>query len=531
MIIIKKVGGYLRLSDEDRFKLKETDDSESIRNQRDLLVEFVGNNPEWEIFDIYVDDDVSGASNNRPAFKQLLKDCEEGKIDIVICKSQSRFTRTMEEVESILHNKFIEWGIRFIGIVDHADTEVKGNKKARQINGLVNEWYLEDGSENIRSALDIKRKNGKFTGSFAPYGYLIDPNDKNHLIPDPVASLVVKEIFDKYVDGFGYYKICKYLNDKKIPSPYQHKLLLGSKFVCGNAKDKMTYWNNDTIAMIVRNEVYLGKLLQKKRISLSYKNKKKHLQSRDKWIIVDNTHEAIIDRSIWNAVQSRLSQHHRVKSDGIIHKFSRKVYCETCGKIYTKCNYHVASGKKAYLRCGSRRKGGINCTNNSISYDLLEEIVLNSFKEKVKTYLESSELNANLTELIKLEDYNNKKESLQIERKNIEKELDKQHYYYKGLYEDKRDGIITIEEFMRLKKDYNSEIEKMNSRLVIISSEMEKYQTIKDNMINAGTLIKKYKDIKVLSREVIELFIVKILVGEIDKETRKRNVTIEWNFF
>ena len=118
MIIIKKVGGYLRLSDEDRFKLKETDDSESIRNQRDLLVEFVGNNPEWEIFDIYVDDDVSGASNNRPAFKQLLKDCEEGKIDIVICKSQSRFTRTMEEVESILHNKFIEWGIRFIGIVD-----------------------------------------------------------------------------------------------------------------------------------------------------------------------------------------------------------------------------------------------------------------------------------------------------------------------------------------------------------------------------------------------------------------------------
>ena len=147
-----RVGIYCRLSDEDRFKKDKNDDSESIANQKSMLLKYALNK-NWEVVNVYSDDDYSGADINRPKFNELLKDCEEGKIDIVLCKTQSRFSRDMEIVEKYIHNKFIEWGIRFVSIVDNADTQVKGNKKARQINGLINEWYLEDLSDNIRSSL------------------------------------------------------------------------------------------------------------------------------------------------------------------------------------------------------------------------------------------------------------------------------------------------------------------------------------------------------------------------------------------
>ena len=170
----------------------------------------------WEVVNIFSDDDYSGADNNRPGFKQLIEACENGKADIVLCKSQSRFSRDIEIIEKYLHNKFIEWGVRFVSIVDNADTDVEGNKKSRQINGLVNEWYLEDLSKNVRKSLQNKREDGQFLGSFAPYGYMKDPDNKNRLLIDPVAAEVVKEIFKMYKYGNGYYKIAKSLKDRAI---------------------------------------------------------------------------------------------------------------------------------------------------------------------------------------------------------------------------------------------------------------------------------------------------------------------------
>ena len=177
-----RVAMYLRLSDEDSDKINKLDDSKSIKNQRIMLLNEIAKNPNYILVDEYCDENLSGAGTYRPEFERLIKDCENGKIDIVICKSQSRFSRDMEVIERYLHNKFVEWNVRFIGIVDNADTNVNGNKKARQINGLINEWYLEDLSDNIRTSLQNRREDGLFLGSFSPYGYIKDPNDKNHLI-------------------------------------------------------------------------------------------------------------------------------------------------------------------------------------------------------------------------------------------------------------------------------------------------------------------------------------------------------------
>ena len=217
-----KAALYCRLSEEDKNKLHKTDDSESIQNQKTMLTQYAKEHG-WEIYEIYSDDDHAGAARRRPAFNRLLEDAEKRKFDIILCKTQSRFTRELELVEKYIHGLFPIWGIRFIGIVDNADTENKGNKKARQINGLVNEWYLEDMSEFIRSVLKSRRENGLHIGSFALYGYQKDPLQKGHLIIDEEAAAVVREVFSLYANGYGKTAIARILNEEGIPNPTEYK--------------------------------------------------------------------------------------------------------------------------------------------------------------------------------------------------------------------------------------------------------------------------------------------------------------------
>jgi len=170
---------YCRLSEEDADKADPGQDSRSIQNQKSMLVRYAVEQG-WQIYNIYSDDDYTGSDRERPQFNRLLEDARRGCFDIVLCKSQSRFTREMELVEKYIHGLFVEWSVRFVGYADNADTANRGNKKARQINGLVNEWYLEDMSQNIRTVLDAKRRQGEFVGSFASYGYRKGPEDRSY---------------------------------------------------------------------------------------------------------------------------------------------------------------------------------------------------------------------------------------------------------------------------------------------------------------------------------------------------------------
>ena len=189
-----KAAIYCRLSDEDKDKLHEQNDSVSIQNQKAMLIKFASDNG-WTIHDIYSDDDFAGTDRRRPEFNRLIMDASSRKFDIVLCKTQSRFTREMELVEKYIHGLFPRLGIRFISLADNADTENIGNKKARQINGFVNEWFLEELSENIKAVLTARREQGYHIGSFAPYGYMKDPDLKGHLLIDPDAAAIVKEIY------------------------------------------------------------------------------------------------------------------------------------------------------------------------------------------------------------------------------------------------------------------------------------------------------------------------------------------------
>ncbi len=251
----QRVAIYCRLSEEDRNKENKEDDSTSIKNQKLMLTEYAIRQG-WDIQGVYSDDDYTGADRNRPNFNKILELAEQREIDIILCKSQSRFTRELELVEKYINGLFVEWNIRFVGLVDNADTNVKGNKKSRQINGLVNEWYLEDLSENIKSVLKSKRLKGEHTGGLVLYGYKKDPNQKGHLIIDPVAAEVVKEVFSLYSKGMGKTAIARELNNRGIPNPTQYKVQQGVAYKTP-PNELGTKWKYFSIDNMLHNEMYI----------------------------------------------------------------------------------------------------------------------------------------------------------------------------------------------------------------------------------------------------------------------------------
>lgn len=298
---------YCRLSVEDRDRGQA--ESESIRNQRALLLDFAAQQG-WQVYGIYADEDYSGLREDRPAFRRMLADAEVGHFSLILCKTQSRFTRNAVTAERYLHEKFPLWGIRFVTAVDHVDTALSANKKARQINSLVNEWYSEELSENIRSVFRKKMAEGKFLGNYAPYGYRKDPNCRHHLLRDGETAPVVEEIYQLYLEGLSCGRIAAYLTGQGVATPSQVKKQRGEDL----GRRDCLRWSAGTVRKILRNPVYLGHMAQGKEAKLSFKEKRVREMPQNRWIVVENTHEAIIKEGIFAEVGREMEK--RRKSAG-----------------------------------------------------------------------------------------------------------------------------------------------------------------------------------------------------------------------
>ena len=480
-----------------------------------MLIDYINKHDNFYLVDEYCDEDLSGAGTYRPEFERLIKDCEKHKIDIVLCKSQSRFSRDMEIVEKYINNKFIEWNVRFIGIADNADTDNFGNKKARQINGLVNEWYLEDISNNIRSAFNSKMKQGEFISPFAPLGYDISKNDNNKLIIDKIGADIVKNIFNLYLSGSGFSGIARYLNNNNIPSPSLYKYQKGCKLniVSNKERDKIK-WNGSAIKTILTNEIYIGNLVQGKRTTVSYKNHKIISKRKSEWIKIENTHEAIIDKKQFSQVQAIINSHRRAsKKSGIAHVFSGKVFCMECNSIMKKKN----SQKHEYLVCSNN-----SCFNKSIRYDMLENIILKEINMLVKKYYDGELLKTYCLENQFLVD---KIVILNEEQNNLKNNISKLDNYLKAIYEDKVNGIITSELFIKFNNEYNSDKKNIENKINSINNKIKYYK----NYFEDDNILEKYRFFNKLSKIIVDEFIDKIYLGK--AINNKRKIEIRWNFF
>lgn len=536
-----KVAIYCRLSREDYDKINENDESESIQNQKSMLINYAIEKS-WDIYNIYCDEDYSGIDSKRPEFNTLLEDAKCHKFDIILCKTQSRFTRDMEIVEKYLHNKFLEWNIRFVSLVDHVDTLDKGNKKSRQINGLVNEWYLEDLSENIKRTFDNKRHQGLHIGSFVCYGYKRDNNNKNKLVIDEEASAIVKQIYDLYEHGNGITKITQILNEKGIFPPTKYKLSKGFNFQ--NQGKNINYWSESTINKILKNEVYIGNMVQGYNKKVSYKSKKMIALPRSEWIVVKNTHEPIISKEQFYKVQDILKNKTRRCKNGEIHIFASKLICMDCGSKLYKCQNDRGY---VYFSCKSSKKIYGTCTRHSIGYDNLKKLIIEKIREKILVYYDFDDVSYEL--FVKKDNHNNY-QKLEIQKNALMKSMKNINNAIKELYLNRATNKMPNEVFEDLNTSFISDKLKIKNEIDkienLISDLNEKDSNSKFITNEKEKIINKFKNLNELSYDIVNGFIDYIEIGEkilvsqytsitdeiciTDKKITTQDVIIHWNF-
>jgi len=501
---------YCRLSEEDKDK-GTSEESMSIQNQKSMLTQYALDKG-WEIVEIYSDEDYSGADRSRPEFCRMIDDCKNGKIDVVLCKTQSRFSREIEVIEKYLHTLFPIWNVRFVSIVDCADTQRRENKKARQINGLINEWYLEDLSENIKSVLTSRRKAGLHIGSFALYGYVKDNNNKGHIIPDPAAASVVQRIFSLYCNGYGKSAIARILNAEGVPSPSEYKRLCGIKY---KTSTKPLFWRYSTIDTILKNQMYIGNMVQGRYKSISYKSRKVKTVPKSDWIISENTHKPIIDLHIWNKTQALLSQKTKPYTKGQKGAFSGLIKCLYCGCSMRKSN----SRGKVYYRCSSHYISKEACVGSFISEEVLLNAVIERLKSLCDIYFSLKLIEQKKAASINISNKNYDVSVLEKQKQNILLSI-------KALYTDYASEKISNDEFHFLLSSYKKDKSMIESQISQCNDKSTSYSFC-DNYKDRFDEIMCNKNNRFM---IFHLFIHKISVGRHKKGEGSVPVEIHWTF-
>ncbi len=517
---------YCRLSKEDEERQAE---SESIQNQKSILIRYAVERS-WEIYDLYCDEDYSGADRNRPDFNRMLADAEAGRFQIILCKTQSRFTRDMELVEKYIHGKFPLWGIRFVAIADNVDTEVKGNKKARQINGLINEWYLEDLSENIRMVFDHKRRQGQYIGGFPVYGYRKDPESKNRLLIDPEAAAVVRRIFSWYLEGLGKERIARRLNEQGLPNPTGYKRERGWGYANSSAEESRDLWSKTSVGRILRNEMYTGVMVQGRRKKVSYKSKVLTDVPEEHWFRVEGTHEAIIPPERFQRVQELMKPRTKTDGRGKAHLLSGLVRCADCGSTMTKTSngqYEADGQPRSYLRCKQSVAGGqAACTRHSIRLDRLVAAVAARLRAHAWAYYELGEI----TRLAPPARDEGQRTLLAKELSSLEGQIEKRAAALKALYLDKVAGVIDEAQFLAMNRDFQEEKKRMECRRGELQAEVEALSLKEERGPNLQARAEALLKLDDIPRTLFALAIESIEVGEKDMDTGRQPIHILWKF-
>lgn len=511
---------YCRLSDEDKQKAKKGDDSESIKNQRELLLRYceVKN---LKVYDIYVDDDYSGSDRGRPDFNRMIEDAKLHKFDMILAKTQARFARDSSLIQELLYDKFLEWNIYFKTIVDNIDTTSIGTKKSSQIIAMSDEWYLEDLSRNIRTVFENKKIQGHHIGSFAVYGYKKDPKQKGHLVIDEEAAEIVRQIFSLYAQGYGKTNIARILNESGIPNPSEYKRQKGLRYKHSGGNTG-TLWKYFSINNVLHNEMYIGNMVQNKQCNISYKNSKKKQIPKSDWIIVKETHEPIIDIELWDTVQKKLKQKFKSFGNGKIGLFAYKVKC-------MNCHASLRSSKnrgKHYLKCETRFFHKEACQGAFISVEKLEKEVIKQLNQL------NQELNCkNIEKGISLNnDLHQRIEKLKREIKKLNNDIEKTEQYLKQSYIDRLNGLISEYEYKKFSDDFQKE---RNTKSEQINEYKNKINELEKRLKNANErakIVKRYINVEKLDRTMVEILIDTIYVGTNDRKNKIQPIKIEWNF-
>jgi len=502
------VGVYLRLSRDDGDKLE----SDSIKNQRDLLFDFIDKHKGLIFVKEYVDDGYSGTNFNRPAFQSMVDDAKKGKINCIVVKDLSRFGRNYIETGRYLEKIFPLMGIRVIAVNDNYDsfdTSSDENQIVVPFKNLINDAYCRDISIKIRSHFDVKRRNGKYIGCFAAYGYQKDPDDKNHLIIDEYAADIVKLIFNMKLSGYGVDRIANTLDQMGVQPPYEYKKQNGSKYCSGLRSSADPKWPIETVIHILKDETYTGTIVQGKSRKVNYKVKKSVKIDESQWVRVPDKHDAIISKDQFEMVQEIMRKDTRTSPDkDLVYPLSGYIKCGDCGQNMIRRTATKNGKKYYYYHCSTFKNGG-ECSSHNISCQKVDDTVLNSIQTQVIL----------LDKIDVILDVLDKYPEQQIGVKTLDKQLEKMksdmEYYgmlKAKLYRDMVDGIVSKQDYIDLNASFEASRKSIESDFYRVENKRKELLAGKLRFQPWIEDLRKYKSVTELSRPLVVALIDKITV-------------------
>ncbi|MBR2027814.1 MAG: recombinase family protein [Oscillospiraceae bacterium] len=489
---------YIRLSKED----ENSEISASIVNQEALLREFADKH-KIKVYDIYIDDGWSGTTFERPAFKRMTEDIEAGRVNMVITKDLSRLGRDYIMTGYYMEKYFPEKRVRYISLLDGVDTGVESSANdITPFKAVMNDMYAKDISKKIKSVKRDKQKKGKYIGWKPVFGYKHHPEDKNRIIIDAEAAVIVKRMFCMAAEGRSCHSIAEQFNKENVITPSEYK---GIK-ISGRGHNT-GLWSSSRIGEMLRNEMYTGNMVQGKMVKLSYKSSKCIKQPKEKWIIVENTHEPIIDKETFYKVQKMLESRKCTRERKYDYILKGLIYCHECGCPLGVINRKNAAGQDVlYFVCRTyQRFSGMDmCTSHGIKEEKVTEEVTAKIKEIFEKNADYGKFISAAEEKLNNYTQNNKfeneKQFIQRRKKMIAEKIDR-------LYMDKLDSIVLAEDFERIYTKLKSEESSLTEKLSLLKSintQTDKYAE------NPEQLVKNFAETVIKNRDMIISLIERI---------------------
>ena len=516
----RRVGAYYRLSRDD----DQPNESLSIDNQRKIVLKYIEEHG-LELVDEYIDDGISGTTFDRPEVQRMLEDAKNGRIDTIIVKDLSRFGRNYIEVGMYLDYIFPSYGIRFIALTDNVDTANEDSSAMEMIPimNVFNEWHAANTSKKIRQVLEAKARLGFYKASHAAYGFKKGSDEHRLPVIDEAVAGVVRRIYEMRASGQGKRKIAAVLTREGIDNPmyYRHKAF-GGKIQQGVEN----IWSPQTVQQILDNPIYCGHLAQLRQTTISYKNKKIVKRAKEEWVLIKNTHPAIIDEDLKKRVREVEASVSRgkVTRQGEVKPLSGLMYCPECGaKMRAMGTNIIIKGEKTgekrwgFNCAGFMQMGKLKCNSKYIQEDIISEIVLQDIRSKAKLVLDNEE-KARAEFLNRKAKITMEQSRAETKRLHIaEKRLEELNRLLQSVYEDKVFGKIPEDVCTVLMMKYQSEKAELIDEVDDLREKLSEVKTDEADVDEFIRRVKNYLAVKKLTREMCLELIEFITVGHSPK--------------
>ncbi len=509
---VYKTAIYARLSREDNLS-----DSDSIENQIALLEKYIDDRPFLHLVGVFADNGFTGTDFNRPEWQRLMDQARIGAVSCILVKDLSRLGRNYIETGEFLEKICPFFGIRFIAVNDGFDTETAeaNGQLSVSLSNIINDYYAKDISRKVSSVLRSKMENGEYIGSWEKYGYIKDPQNKNRLVINPDTAPVVRMIYEWRSEGMSYMGINKRLNDMGIPSPGQYKADRGI-VTNNNQKPRKILWNKHMVTEILRDITYLGHLAQRKNTQCLYAGIPLTRTEEQDWIVVENTHEPIIEQALFDRVQE-INRAAAASAKGNQNKYDylpkeknlygKKFTCADCGAAMKLVRSISTKKDKAYFtfKCPTYEEHGSRaCYPKRIRKADLDEAVLSAIRAQLELFLDMQET---LHRLLEKKQAAAKKTAKVSEIRSLKNKIDHKKALFSGLYRDLREGLLNDEDYAQAREVLNGDISQLENRLAELMGTRVQTQEQITGEQRWSELAKQYYEAQKVTAELVEAMI------------------------